>query len=124
MTDVTNNHVTGLGMPDGTSIASRETKSYENWAVNAANGVVAHWVSTGLLSVDGYDDVDGAKYSEDATGAEAEAALAEMEESESELSEDEQKEALIAQLAELEIKADKRSSVETLQQKLDEALAK
>lgn len=71
-----------------------------------------------------YDDVDGAKYSEDATGAEAEAALAEMEESESELTEGEQKEALIAQLAELEIKADKRSSVETLQQKLDEAMAK
>lgn len=39
-------------------------------------------------------------------------------------SEDEQKEELIAQLAELDIKADKRSSVEKLQEKLDEALAK
>lgn len=41
-----------------------------------------------------------------------------------ELSEDEQKDALIAQLKELDIKADKRSSVEKLQEKLDEALAK
>lgn len=40
------------------------------------------------------------------------------------LSEDEQKESLIAQLKELDIKADKRSSVEKLQEKLDEALAK
>ena len=39
-------------------------------------------------------------------------------------SEDEQKEELIAQLAELDVKADKRSSVEKLQEKLDEALAK
>lgn len=38
--------------------------------------------------------------------------------------EDEQKDALIAQLKELDIKADKRSSVEKLQEKLDEALAK
>ena len=109
MTDVTNNHVTGLGMPDGTSIAPRETKSYENWAVNAANGVVAHWVSTGLLSVDGYEEVV------DPTQEEVEDAL-------DELSEEDEKEALITQLAELGIKADKRSSVETLQQKLDEAM--
>lgn len=34
-----------------------------------------------------------------------------------------QKEALIAELAELGVKADKRSSVEKLQEKLDEALA-
>lgn len=117
MTDVTNNHVTGLGMPDGTSIASRETKSYENWAVNAANGVVAHWVSTGLLSVDGYDG-------EEVDGESSPDSDEEDEEPEAEATEDEQKDALIAQLAELEIKADKRSSVETLQQKLDEALAK
>jgi len=39
-------------------------------------------------------------------------------------SEDEQKEELISQLAELGVKADKRSSVEKLQEKLDEALAK
>lgn len=45
------------------------------------------------------------------------------EDGESELSEDEQKESLIAQLKELDIKADKRSSVEKLQEKLDEALA-
>ncbi|MDT9702296.1 hypothetical protein, partial [Streptomyces sp. P17] len=38
-------------------------------------------------------------------------------------SEDEQKEELIAQLAELGVKADKRSSVEKLQEKLDEALS-
>lgn len=36
----------------------------------------------------------------------------------------EQKDALIAQLKELDIKADKRSSVEKLQEKLDEALSK
>lgn len=47
-----------------------------------------------------------------------------VEDGDVELSEDEQKEALIAQLAELDIKADKRSSVEKLQEKLDEALAK
>lgn len=38
--------------------------------------------------------------------------------------EDEQKEELIAQLKELGVQADKRSSVETLQEKLDEALTK
>lgn len=38
--------------------------------------------------------------------------------------EDEQKEDLIAQLKELGVKADKRSSVETLQKELEEALAK
>lgn len=38
--------------------------------------------------------------------------------------EDEQKEELIAQLKELGVQADKRSSVETLQEKLDEALVK
>ena len=111
MAEVTNNHITALGMPDGTSIASRETKSYENWAVNAANGVVAHWVATGVLSVDGYDEV-------------VEPTQEEVEDALDELSEEDEKEALIAQLAELGVKADKRSSVETLQQKLDEALAK
>lgn len=48
----------------------------------------------------------------------------EVTESFEEISEDEQKETLIAQLAELDIKADKCSSVEKLQEKLDEALAK
>lgn len=47
-----------------------------------------------------------------------------VEDGDVELSEDEQKESLIAQLKELDIKADKRSSVEKLQEKLDEALAK
>ena len=47
-----------------------------------------------------------------------------VEDGDVELSEDEQKEAIIAQLKELDIKADKRSSVEKLQEKLDEALAK
>lgn len=47
-----------------------------------------------------------------------------VEVGDTELSEDEQKELLIAQLKELDIKADKRSSVEKLQEKLDEALAK
>lgn len=47
-----------------------------------------------------------------------------VEVGDTELSEDEQKESLIAQLKELDIKADKRSSVEKLQDKLDEALAK
>lgn len=47
-----------------------------------------------------------------------------VEAGDTELSEDEQKESLIAQLKELDIKADKRSSVEKLQEKLDEALAK
>lgn len=47
-----------------------------------------------------------------------------VEDGDVELSEDEQKESLIAQLKELDIKADKRSSVEKLQEKLNEALAK
>lgn len=47
-----------------------------------------------------------------------------VEDGDVELSEDAQKEAIIAQLKELDIKADKRSSVEKLQEKLDEALAK
>lgn len=46
------------------------------------------------------------------------------EEPAAELSEDEQKESLISQLAQLGVKADKRSSVEKLQEKLEEALAK
>lgn len=47
-----------------------------------------------------------------------------VEDGDVELSEDEQKESLIAQLKELDIKADKRSSVEKLQEKLNEELAK
>lgn len=47
-----------------------------------------------------------------------------VEDGDVELNEDEQKEAIIAQLKELDIKADKRSSVEKLQEKLDEALDK
>lgn len=97
MTEVTNNHHTALAMPDGTAIAAKETKSFDNWAENAKNGVVAHWVEVGLLSVSG-DDTD------DADGDE--------------------KDVLIAKLAELGIKADKRASVEKLQEKLEEALAK
>lgn len=54
----------------------------------------------------------------------AEPSQVEAEDALDALSEADEKEQLIAELAELGIKADKRSSVETLQQKLDEALAK
>lgn len=47
-----------------------------------------------------------------------------VEDGDVELNEDEQKESIIAQLKELDIKADKRSSVDKLQEKLNEALAK
>lgn len=54
----------------------------------------------------------------------AEPSQAEAEDALDELPEADEKEQLIAELSELGVKADKRSSVEKLQEKLDEALAK
>lgn len=122
---------------------------YPHWAKHKANPAIAWYVDSGHLTLG--EDVDSEE-DQDSTGesesqAEQDSAeviedvqfTEEVNESEEdqptdsseevaeaaeEISEDEQKEALIAQLAELDIKADKRSSVEKLQEKLDEALAK
>lgn len=93
MTDVTNNHDTALGLPDGSVIASGETKFIDSWESMRNHAVVSAWVEAGVLSSSASKDADD-------------------------------KESIIAQLAELGIKADKRASVEKLQEKLDEALAK
>ncbi len=95
---------------------------YPHWDKHKDNPAIAWYVEQGHLSVGKSSKKDEPEVVEDVqlTEQEPEGAGEEVNEP----SEDEQKEALIAQLAELGVKADKRSSVEKLQEKLEEALAK
>lgn len=127
MTNVTNNYNRNLGLPNGDVIAAGGSADIAGWDKLSKHKVVAKWLESGVLSVGKSSKKDEPEVVEDVqlTEQEPEEAAEEVaEEHAPELSEDEQKEVLIAQLAELEIKADKRSSVEKLQEKLDEALAK
>lgn len=100
--------------------------AYPHWDKHKDNPAIAWYVEQGHLSVsksskkDETEVVENVQITEEVT----EPSQAEVEDALDQLSEDEEKESLIAQLAELDIKADKRSSVEKLQEKLDEALAK
>jgi len=125
MTNVTNNYNRNLGLPNGVVIAAGESADVAGWDKLSKHKVVAKWLEAGVLSA-------GKSSKKDEPESEPEVIedvhlteeLPEAEEAPDEGDEDEKKEALIAQLKELDIKADKRSSVEKLQEKLDEALAK
>lgn len=126
MTNVTNNYNRNLGLPNGVVIAAGESADVTGWDKLSKHKVVAKWLESGVLSAgksskkDEPEVVEKVKITEEVT----EPSQAEVEDALDQLSEDEEKESLIAQLAELGVKADKRSSVEKLQEKLDEALAK
>ncbi|CAL1778338.1 hypothetical protein BRC2024_HCTLARHO_CDS_0081 [Acinetobacter phage vB_AbaS_Silvergun] len=119
--EVTNNYTGPLGV-GGVVIEPNASAEVPNWEKVSKNGVVAKWLESGVLSVGKSSKKDEPEVVEDVqlTEQEPEEAAEEVNEP----SEDEQKETLIAQLAELGVKADKRSSVEKLQEKLEEALAK
>ncbi len=85
---------------------------YQHWDKYKDNPAITWYVEQGHLSVGKSGNKDEPEVVED------------VQITEQEQDEDAQKEDLIAQLAELGVKADKRSSVEKLQEKLDEALAK
>lgn len=105
---------------------------YPHWDKHKDNPAIAWYVDQGHLSVGKSSKKDEGKELPDReviadvqfTEEVTEPTQEETEDALDQLSEDEEKEALIAQLAELGVKADKRSSVERLQEKLDEALAK
>ena len=110
MTNVTNNYNRNLGLPNGVVIASGESADVAGWDKLSKHKVVAKWLESGILSAGKSSKKDEPEVVENVQVTE-------------EVDEDAVKEELIAQLAELGVKADKRSSVEKLQEKLDEALA-
>lgn len=125
MTNVTNNHDRSLGLPGGVVIEAGKAQDVPGWDKLSKHKVVAKWLEAGVLSTgksskkDDPEVVENVQVTEEVT----EPSQAEVEDALDQLSEDEEKESLIAQLAELGVKADKRSSVEKLQEKLEEALA-
>ncbi len=108
--EVTNNYTGPLGV-GGVVIEPNESAEVPNWEKVSKNGVVAKWLESGVLSVGKHSKKDEPEVVEN------------VQITEQQPDEDAQKEELIAQLAELGVKADKRSSVEKLQEKLEEALA-
>lgn len=119
MTNVTNNYNRNLGLPNGVVIAAGESADVADWDKLSKHKVVAKWLEAGVLSAG-----KSSKKDEPEGDPEVVEDVQFTEEVADESDEDAQKEAIIAQLKELDIKADKRSSVEKLQEKLDEALAK
>jgi len=121
MTNVTNNYNRNLGLPNGVVIAAGESADVAGWDKLSKHKVVAKWLESGVLSAGKSSKKDEPEVVEDVQLAEQEPE--EAAEEVNEPSEDAQKESLISQLAELGVKADKRSSVDKLQEKLEEALA-
>lgn len=121
MTNVTNNYNRNLGLPNGVEIAAGESADVAGWDKLSKHKVVAKWLESGVLSTGKSSKKDDPEVVENVQFTEQEPEQAAKEVNEP--SEDDQKEALISQLAELGVKADKRSSVEKLQEKLEEALA-
>lgn len=125
--EVTNNHNGPLGV-GGVVIPAKSFVEVPNWEKVSQNGVVRRWLDSGVLSVgkssakkvaDGPDEsapdvVENVQFTEQANHPDQS----------QEGDEDAEKDSLIARLKELDIKADKRSSVEKLREKLEEALAK
>lgn len=109
--EVTNHYTGPLGV-GGVVIYPNTSAEVPNWEKVSKNSVVAKWLESGVLSV-------GKSSKKDEPEVAANVQITEQQQDE-----DAQKEELIAQLSELGVKADKRSSVEKLQEKLDEALAK
>lgn len=112
MTNVTNNYNRNLGLPNGVVIAAGESADVADWDKLSKHKVVAKWLESGVLSAGKSSKNNEPEVVEN------------VQITEQEQDEDAQKEDLITQLADLGVKADKRSSVEKLQEKLDEALAK
>lgn len=110
MTNVTNNHDRSLGLPGGIVIEAGKARDVPGWDKLSKHKVVAKWLESGILSAGKASKKDEPEVVENVQVTE-------------EVDEDAVKEELIAQLAELGVKADKRSSVEKLQEKLEEALA-
>lgn len=110
MTNVTNNHDRSLGLPGGVVIEAGKSQDVPGWDKLSKHKVVAKWLEAGVLSAGKSSKKDEPEVVENVQVTE-------------EVDEDVVKEELIAQLAELGVKADKRSSVEKLQEKLEEALA-
>lgn len=130
---IKNNYHSTIILPVNQSIAIGEEIDYADWDLIKDRPNVAWYTENGHLTVSESDAIEEDSEAEDSAGVpEAEVApevdevvegVQITEEVNEESDEDAQKEALIAQLKELDIKADKRSSVERLQEKLDEALA-
>lgn len=110
MTNVTNNYNRDLGLPGGFVIGAGKAEDVPGWDKLSKHKVVAKWLESGILSAGKSSKKDEPEVVENVQVTE-------------EVDEDAVKEGLIAQLAELGVKADKRSSVEKLQEKLEEALA-
>lgn len=125
MVKVTNNYDRDLGLPGGFVIGAGKAEDVPGWDKLSKHKVVAKWLESGVLSAGKSSKKDEPESEgKEFPGREVVANVQFTGEVADESDEDAQKESLIAQLAELEIKADKRSSVEKLQEKLDEALAK
>lgn len=116
MTNVTNNYNRNLGLPNGVVIAAGESSDVAGWDKLSKHKVVAKWLESGVLSAGKSSKKDegvelpereviaNVQFTEEVT----EPSQAEVEDALDQLSEDEEKESLIAQLAELGVKADKR----------------
>lgn len=111
MAKVTNNHSSALNI-GGVVIAAKSDEEVPNWDKISLRGVISRWLDSGILSVGKSSKKDEPEVIKD------------VQITEEQHEEPSDKDALIAQLAELGIEADKRSSVKKLQEKLDEALAK
>ena len=112
MAKVTNNHDRDLGLPGGFVIGAGKAEDIPGWDKLSKHKVVAKWLEAGVLSAGKSSKKDEPEVVEN------------VQITEQQPDEDEEKAELIAHLAELGVKADKRSSAEKLQEKLDEALAK
>lgn len=98
---ITNNHKSDLGLPNGQVLRSKEPTEVRDWAQMQQSAVVMAWVKAGILSVSGTSQVIPPEQAAATVSAD--------------------KDVLIARLAELDVKADKRKSVEKLQAMLTEA---
>lgn len=98
-------------LPPNVPVYPGSEVDYPHWDQYKDNPAIAWYVEQGHLTVGKSSKKDEPEVAENVQVTE-------------EVDEDAMKEYLIAELAELGIKADKRSSVEKLKEKLDEALAK
>ncbi len=98
-------------LPPNFPVYPGDEVDYPHWDKYKDNQAIAWYVEQGHLSVGKSSKKDEPEVVEN------------VHITEQEQDEDAQKEDLISQLAELGVKADKRSSVENLQEKLEEALA-
>lgn len=122
MAKVTNNYTSSLRLGD-TEVPAKGSAEVPNWASLRNNGVISRWLESGILSISDGDAepevVEQVEITEEQPVVEAEEEVEEQEVEE--VDEDAEKERLIADLAELGVKADKRSSLDKLREKWAEA---